>query len=293
MKTAIQQMLAEAYELEGLLLLADNRGDDTPEYVYTAIGEKIDRLRSLAALSKPAKADDSDDEIIGVTGLGLFEAAQTAEPESFDGNDADAVTSEDKLSHELDDAEPLSLMLDTELEAETPQTETELESESEPEPETISETQLEPEKESEEEEVPIVDAVITEVEPLEDAPAETEAESKEEPMEESEEEEDVTDEEEEEIPEEEPETDEPVRLDEMLQRSKSKDLKSAFSLNDTFRFRRELFSNNGAEMTDALHMVEAMHSFDEAEDYFYGDLGWDRESDDVKDFMAIIKNHFL
>ena len=86
---------------------------------------------------------------------------------------------------------------------------------------------------------------------------------------------------------------EPLRLDEKLQRSRSKDLKSAFSLNDTFRFRRELFGNSAAEMTDALHMVEAMHSFDEAEDYFYGDLGWDRESDDVKEFMAIIKNHFL
>ena len=85
----------------------------------------------------------------------------------------------------------------------------------------------------------------------------------------------------------------PLRLDEKLQRSRSKDLKSAFSLNDTFRFRRELFGNSAAEMTDALHMVEAMHSFDEAEDYFYGDLGWDRESDDVKEFMAIIKNHFL
>ena len=86
---------------------------------------------------------------------------------------------------------------------------------------------------------------------------------------------------------------EPLRLDEKLQRSRSKDLKSAFSLNDTFRFRRELFGNSAAEMTDALHVVEAMHSFDEAEDYFYGDLGWDRESDDVKEFMAIIKNHFL
>ena len=86
---------------------------------------------------------------------------------------------------------------------------------------------------------------------------------------------------------------EPLRLDEKLQRSRSKDLKSAFSLNDTFRFRRELFGNCAAEMTDAIHMVEAMHSFDEAEDYFYGDLGWDRESDDVKEFMAIIKNHFL
>lgn len=276
MKTTIQQMLAEAYELEGLLLLADNRGDDTPEYVYTAIGEKIDRLRSLTALAKPAKADDGDDEIIGVTGLGLFEAAQTAEPESFDGNDADAVTSEDKLSHELDDAEPLSLILDTELEAET----TKSEAETEPEPK--------PEAESEEEEVPIVDAEIAEAEPIEEVTeeAEHEEDSEEEP------EVDTTNEEEEDL-EVATDSDEPVRLDEMLQRSKSKDLKSAFSLNDTFRFRRELFSNSGAEMTDALHMVEAMHSFDEAEDYFYGDLGWDRESDDVKDFMAIIKNHFL
>lgn len=276
MKTTIQQMLAEAYELEGLLLLADNRGDDTPEYVYTAIGEKIDRLRSLTALAKPAKADDGDDEIIGVTGLGLFEAAQTAEPESFDGNDADAVTSEDKLSHELDDAEPLSLILDTELEAET----TKSEAETEPEPK--------PEAESEEEEVPIVDAEIAEAEPIEEVTEE--AEHEDDPEEEPEV--DTTDEEEEEL-EGATDSDEPMRLDEMLQRSKSKDLKSAFSLNDTFRFRRELFSNSGAEMTDALHMVEAMHSFDEAEDYFYGDLGWDRESDDVKDFMAIIKNHFL
>ena len=276
MKTTIQQMLAEAYELEGLLLLADNRGDDTPEYVYTAIGEKIDRLRSLTALAKPAKADDGDDEIIGVTGLGLFEAAQTAEPESFDGNDADAVTSEDKLSHELDDAEPLSLMLDTELEAETTKSEAE------------TETEPKPEAESEEEEVPIVNAEIAEAEPIEEVTeeAEHEEDSEEEP------EVDTTNEEEEDL-EVATDSDEPMRLDEMLQRSKSKDLKSAFSLNDTFRFRRELFSNSGAEMTDALHMVEAMHSFDEAEDYFYGDLGWDRESDDVKDFMAIIKNHFL
>lgn len=262
--------------MEGLLLLADNRGDDTPEYVYTAIGEKIDRLRSLTALAKPAKADDGDDEIIGVTGLGLFEAAQTAEPESFDGNDADAVTSEDKLSHELDDAEPLSLMLDTELEAETTKSEAE------------TETEPKPEAESEEEEVPIVNAEIAEAEPIEEVTeeAEHEEDSEEEP------EVDTTNEEEEDL-EVATDSDEPMRLDEMLQRSKSKDLKSAFSLNDTFRFRRELFSNSGAEMTDALHMVEAMHSFDEAEDYFYGDLGWDRESDDVKDFMAIIKNHFL
>ena len=47
MKTDIRKMIAEAYELEGLLLLADNRGADTPEYVFTAIGEKLDRLQML------------------------------------------------------------------------------------------------------------------------------------------------------------------------------------------------------------------------------------------------------
>ena len=86
---------------------------------------------------------------------------------------------------------------------------------------------------------------------------------------------------------------EPIRLDEALQRSLSKDLSKAFSLNDRFRYRRELFGNSEVEMRNTLDMVEAMHSFSEAEDYFYGDLEWDRESPEVVDFMTIIRNHFL
>ena len=46
-------------------------------------------------------------------------------------------------------------------------------------------------------------------------------------------------------------------------------------------------------MTDAIHLVEAMKSFTEAEEYFYDDLGWDKDSEEVKAFMTIIKNHFL
>lgn len=48
MKTDIRKMIAEAYELEGLLLLADNRGADTPEYVFTAIGEKARQVADAA-----------------------------------------------------------------------------------------------------------------------------------------------------------------------------------------------------------------------------------------------------
>lgn len=97
---------------------------------------------------------------------------------------------------------------------------------------------------------------------------------------------------------EEPEDDEfidedPIRLDEAFQRSMSKDLSKAFSLNDRFRYRRELFGNSEVEMRNTINMVEAMHSFSEAEDYFYGDLEWDKESPEVADFMTIIRNHFL
>ncbi len=84
-----------------------------------------------------------------------------------------------------------------------------------------------------------------------------------------------------------------VRVDEKLQRTISKNFRHAFSINDRFRFRRELFSNSDAEMNDALDMVESMHSLDEAEDYFYGDLGWDKDVEEVADFMEIVRRHFL
>ena len=35
-----------------------------------------------------------------------------------------------------------------------------------------------------------------------------------------------------------------------------------------------------------------MSSYEEAEDYFYNDLGWDKNSEEVADFMNVIKNHF-
>ena len=86
--------------------------------------------------------------------------------------------------------------------------------------------------------------------------------------------------------------DEALTLDEALQRSMSRDLRKAFSLNDRFRYRRELFGNSDVEMNDTLNLVETMHSYSEAEEFFYGDLEWDSESPEVKDFMAVIRNHF-
>lgn len=86
---------------------------------------------------------------------------------------------------------------------------------------------------------------------------------------------------------------EPISVEQQVQRTMSRDLRKAFSLNDRFRFRRELFENNEVTMNNALDLIEAMKSYNEAEEYFFEDLGWDNESDEVKDFMAIVRNHFI
>lgn len=243
MKTDIRKMIAEAYELEGLLLLADNRGADTPEYVFTAIGEKLDRLQMLLGEREGDEGEETQKDACMVEND--VDAPESEEPEPETEEDVAEVTAEQVADGEYDnEQEPMvELVLDDEPTAEPT---------AEPDAET-------PNVADETEDVEAEDNIEEETEANEKASDDSE----------------------------------PLRLDEKLQRSRSKDLKSAFSLNDTFRFRRELFGNSAAEMTDAIHMVEAMHSFDEAEDYFYGDLGWDRESDDVKEFMAIIKNHFL
>ena len=82
-----------------------------------------------------------------------------------------------------------------------------------------------------------------------------------------------------------------LRLDEKLARQNSRDLRKAFSLNDRFRFRRELFGNSDERMNEALRAVESMATIDEAHDYFYNTLGLDKTSTDVADFIAVIEHH--
>lgn len=84
----------------------------------------------------------------------------------------------------------------------------------------------------------------------------------------------------------------PITVDVKLAQQNSKDLKKAFTINDRFRFKRELFGNSDNDFVDAINLVSAMQSLTEAEEYFYEDLGWDSESEEVQEFMSIIINHF-
>ena len=70
------------------------------------------------------------------------------------------------------------------------------------------------------------------------------------------------------------------------------DIRRMFSVNDRYRFRRELFSNSEVDFVDNLNLVQAMSCYEDAEDYFYNDLQWDKEFEEVVEFMSIIYRYF-
>ena len=72
----------------------------------------------------------------------------------------------------------------------------------------------------------------------------------------------------------------------------SKTLRQLFTINDKFLYRRELFGNSDTEFTDTINLVSAMSNFAEAQDYFFGDLEWDTENEEVVDFMSVIEKYF-
>lgn len=250
-------MLREVLELEGLLMVADSRGDETPDAVFTLIKEKIEQLREYTSCLPDVAVDEQFDEEVD-------EQEPVVEPE-----DEPEYVIEAELEEEIEpdvEAEP-----EIEVEPE-PELEEELEAELEPD----VEPDVEAEPEIEEEPEPELDEEI-EAEPEPEIVPEIEAEPEPEIIKN--------------VDETAPEA--IITLDEAFIRNKAKDLKSAFSLNDTFRFRRELFGNSAADMNDAIDLVNAMNSYEEAEDYFINDLGWDAESDEVGEFMEIIRNHFI
>lgn len=64
------------------------------------------------------------------------------------------------------------------------------------------------------------------------------------------------------------------------------------SLNDKFRFRRELFDNSVVDMAETLGVVEQMTSEEELKDYLFNDLCWDAENETVKDFLKFFAARF-
>ena len=268
MDNSLEQLLKQVLELEGLILVAQQRGEETPLAVHQLISEKAAQIGAFALAEKPADEpakqnaidalpdDEPDDDI---TLEFVDEDADTAD-EDADATDTAAADEEPQPEPEV------TVVVDDE-----PEVVVEVVPEPEPAEEPEAEPQPEPEPEPEriEEETTAQEAADAESEPEIAADAEPVTAD------------DFT-----------TVDDEPVRLDEALQRNMVKDLHHAFSLNDRFRYRRELFGNSDQVMEETLNHIESMATFDEAENYFYNDLEWEYDSPEVADFMVIIKNYF-
>ena len=270
MDNAIKDIIDKTLELEGLLLLAQSRaGSELEASVNRLIVSKKDEVAKLidAAFGGEPKCDVEPQPIVMpiVEAATVEEIAETIEPEE----NFIAEPVEEPVEEPSEEPEPLENFIPepVEMPVEPPVSD------------IFDDSHLEPIEEPQPIDVPTPeDKPIFDDTPLdeEDAPLDEEYEDDEE-----EDDDEVLD-----------DDDEALTLDEALQRSMSRDLRKAFSLNDRFRYRRELFGNSDVEMNDTLNLVETMHSYSEAEEFFYGDLEWDSESPEVKDFMAVIRNHF-
>lgn len=260
MENDFEKILSHVYELEGLLLVADKRGDETPELIIEMIKEKSKLVNDMSQLVHMPEVEQPVAPVVDT---------KVEQPQDEDGDLPDRdYDVDDTWQHE--NGEEIKEIFGADYVEP---------SRHEGEPKQEAEHEGEPENEDK----PNDDITIEWVEA-------DDKDNQEEPTDEPVD--DADDDNEPEDDEEETEGD-TLRVDEKLQRNLSKNLRRAFSINDRFRFRRELFANSDVEMNDALDLVATMGSVDEAEEYFYNDLGWDKDSQEVQDFMQVIKNHFL
>lgn len=334
MASTYGKLLLAVYELEGLLLVLEKHGDDTPASVVELIKQKAafvaEEAKNVEFPQQPVEEEMLDAALDEPDG----ELEHPAEEQPVEENVVDEQPEEDEVAEDatavlppvedeipLDEPEEIEFVEEAtqELEQveETEDVVEEVGDDEEP-PEFVKCPQCgkvlpmgyafcndcgcplggDPQNAPEEDAAPIdddADFVVEEPEATVPAP---EAEVAAADISFAEEEEEVfeeveTEEEEEIVDDEVYADDDDLSIEEKLHRGIAKNMRSAFSLNDSIRFRRELFGNSQAEYNDALDMVQSMHSFGEAEEYFYDDLGWDPMNEEVKDFMEVVRKHFL
>ncbi len=69
------------------------------------------------------------------------------------------------------------------------------------------------------------------------------------------------------------------------------DLWKSLTINDRFRFRRELFAGDDAAMAEAINRLSEMDSLSEADAYLSA-MPWESDSEAVGEFMTLLSNHF-
>ena len=290
----LQQILSIVYEVEGLLLLAQSKGNDTPNEIYDIIQEKL----KVISQSFPSK------EIISDNSESINQDSESEDERSHgnledDYDDEYSYESEEERSHgnleddydNLNYVEPENEHSPVEIEDIDKYTPSEIEADNEDNSiitdyEPI-ETQIKDESENDDfiEESDIESVEIVSEDIFESIDSETE-----------ELDDDIIELDDidsyDDIEDDNTVLSEPITIEEKLAIQNTRDLRTAFTINDRFRFKRELFGNKDTELADALNMISAMSSFAEVQEYFFEDLEWDKDNPEVIDFLKIISNYF-
>ena len=281
MNMSIEKMLSHVYEIEGLMLVTRRLGEEnTPQVITDKIQRKVRELAEMCGVTLPA-AEPAPEPVSPVPSVPLADHEEALPEEDYD---ADETWQHDngeefkevfKLNYEEPQQQSPTPPPFNISKEETPATPVEPAATAEPDIEPLPDP--DPDVVPEAEDGPDIEVEFIEAE--DDTVPEPEDEMPVPP-----------------VPTEFPEDDDvpatPLRVDEKLQRHLSKDIRKAISLNDRFRFQRELFAGSANAMDTAIEHIEVMTSYGNAELYFYSQLNWDRENEVVKDFMAIVRNHF-
>lgn len=84
-----------------------------------------------------------------------------------------------------------------------------------------------------------------------------------------------------------------ISLNEILEKQNLSDFRKAFSLNDRFHFRRELFGGDEEKMNKAIADLNDLRSYEESVTYLNNVLYWNVENASVADFIKLLEKRFL
>lgn len=82
-------------------------------------------------------------------------------------------------------------------------------------------------------------------------------------------------------------------LNDLLEKNNLSDFRKAFSLNDRFRFRRELFGGDEERMNRVISDLNDLHTYEDSVTYLNNELKWNIEDEAVSDFIKLLEKRFL
>lgn len=82
-------------------------------------------------------------------------------------------------------------------------------------------------------------------------------------------------------------------LNDILEKKNLSDFKKAFSLNDRFRFKRELFNGNEELMNETISALNLLQSYSDSISYIQDHFQWNQEDDATIDFIKLLEKRFL